>query len=170
MRSLSLLCLTACGRLGFDPPGTLGDDTVDPDGRLGDSATSGDSSQQMMIDAQLVDAQPAACANAIPVSVGRTGPTSTCTHPDLLDGCVAAARQEVVFKFVVPTTRGYNMSAKNPGTMNISNSTSIVNVPCTAPMGGCAGLLGTTFTAGQTVYFMVEASSAACAMIEFEIQ
>jgi len=160
------LVLAACGRVGFDPPGSLGDDAVDPDARLGDGATGGDDAP--MIDASMIDALPAACAQAITVNVGRTGPTSTCTHPDLIDACGPAGRQEVVFKLTAPASGSYTVAAYTPGTQNISNSTQLLDASCNV-LPGCAALTGRSFAAGQVVYFVVEASSAACTMIELSI-
>jgi hypothetical protein len=37
-------------------------------------------------------------------------------------------------------------------------------------VGGCTGVLGTTLQAGQTYYFVVEASQGACASIQFSIE
>jgi len=157
--SLSLsLSLSACGRLHFDP---LGNGSA--------SASDGAPDDSPMDDSPMVDAVPAACASAIEVTVGRTGPTSTCTHPDVIDSCAATATQEVVFKFTAPTTAGYSMAAYNPGTQSISNSTQILDANC-MPIPGCGALFfGQPYAAGQVVYFVVEVSGAACAMIEFEI-
>ena len=119
-----------------------------------------------MIDA-MIDGPPAACASPIQITVGRTGPTSTCTLPDVIDSCASTAKQEVVFKFTAPATAGYTRAARDPGTANVSNSTQILDASC-MPLPGCAALTGRSFNAGQTVYFVVEASSAACAMIELE--
>ncbi|MBA3457524.1 MAG: hypothetical protein H0T42_30870, partial [Deltaproteobacteria bacterium] len=149
--------------LGFDPVG--GDGATATDDASANDAT-GDSSG-MMIDAAMIDALPAACAQAIVITLGRTAPISTCTHPDLLDGCAATAKQEVVFKFTPSSTAGHTFAAYNPGTTTISNPTQLLDTNC-MPVS-CAGLSGRTFTAGEPVYFAVEASSVACTMIELEI-
>lgn len=154
-----VLGLAACGRLGFDP---IGNDSAPAN----DGAPPNDGVLPM-IDA-MIDGPPAACASAIVVNVGRTGPTSTCTLPDVIDSCAATAKQEVVFKFTAPATAGYTLAAYNPGTANVSNSTQILDASC-MPLPGCAALTGRSFNAGQVLYFVVEASSTACAMIEFEI-
>jgi len=156
---VGLLGLAACGRLGFDPIGIDSAPTTD-----GAPANDG---VPPMIDA-MIDGPPAACASAIVVTVGRTGPTSTCTLPDVIDSCAGTPKQEVVFKLTAPATAGYTMAAYNPGTQNVSNSTQILDANC-MPIAGCAGITGRSFSAGQVVYFVVEASSAACAMIEFEV-
>ena len=93
--------------------------------------------------------------------------SSAGTLPDVIDSCASTAKQEVVFKFTAPATAGYTLAARDPGTANVSNSTQILDASC-MPLPGCAALTGHSFNAGQTVYFVVEASSAACAMIEFE--
>jgi hypothetical protein len=139
----------------------MGDDSPPGDG----PGSSVDSS--MMIDAA-IDAPPTACAAAITINLGRTGPTSTCTHPDIIDSCSTSAKQEVIFKFIAPASAGYTLAAYNPGTSNVSNSTQILDANCVS-ISGCAALTGRGFTAGQTVYFVVEASTAACTMIEYEI-
>lgn len=151
---LGLLGLGACGRVGFDPIG----------GAPGSDGMPGNDSSTTPI-----DAPPTACEQAITVGIGRTVPTSTCTFPDRLDSCGPAGRQEVVFRFVAPMSASYTYAAYNPGTTTGSNSTQTVDGPCVPVSGGCAGTTRRMFSAGQIVYFVVEASAAACAMIEFEI-
>ena len=73
-----------------------------------------------------------------------------------------------MFKLTAPVSAGYTFAARDPGTANVSNSTQMLDVNCTQ-VPGCAALTGRSFTAGQVVYFVVEASSAPCTMIEFEI-
>jgi hypothetical protein len=159
---VGLLAVAACGRLGFDLLGPPGDDSAGDGGLPGDGSMS-------IIDAPMIDAAPTACEQAIAVGLGRTVPTSTCTFPDRLDGCVGAARQEVVFRFVASTSGGHTIAAFDPGTSNASNSTQIVDGTTCMPISGCSGILGRAFAAGQIVYFMVEASAAPCTMIELEI-
>lgn len=157
---VGVLGLAACGRLGFDPIG--GDSASVNDGAPANDGAPDDTPDSM------IDAPPAACASAILITLGRTGPTSTCTLPDVIDSCASTTKQEVVFKFIAPTTAGYTFAAYTPGTQNVSNSTQILDATC-MPLPGCAALTGRSFSAGQILYFVVEASSAACAMIEFEI-
>lgn len=159
-----LLGLAACGRLGFDPPGggTPGDDAMP-----GDGPGSSIDGTMMMLDAA-IDAAPTACAAAIPINLGRTGPTSTCALPDLIDSCAGSAKQEVIFKFTASASAGHTFAAYNPGTQNVSNSTQMFDATCTL-VPSCAAVTGRSFAAGQIVYFVVEASTAACAMIEFQI-
>jgi hypothetical protein len=52
--------------------------------------------------------------------------------------------------------------------MNVSNSTAQLDATCTAKTTGCAGILGFTVNAQQTVYLVVEASAGGCVNIEFE--
>jgi hypothetical protein len=164
---IAVVCLAACGRRGFDPPGTAGgDDTVDPDAVTG----NGDGPEGgTAIDASpLIDASSSACVSSTLITLGRTGPTSTCTLPDRVDSCGPAGRQEVIFKFIAPSTASYTFGAYTPGTQNISNSTQILDATCTL-QPGCAALTGRSFTAGQVLYFVVEASTTVCTMIEFSI-
>lgn len=111
---------------------------------------------------------PTACMNAIDVPVGMRVPASTCVQ-SLLEGCGPPNTQEVVFRFVAPDASGYTFAAYESGTNNVSNSVGRVNATCTGIIG-CAGLLGTSFTPGEVVYFAVEASSGGCASIEFLAQ
>jgi hypothetical protein len=155
-----LLVLGACGRIGFDPSSP-----DDPGGAIDAAGTTGDApgdGGMTTIDATDL------CVGAIPVSVGTTAPLDTCTGTDRLDTC-STAKRELVFRFVPPTTRLYLVAARDPGTANVSNSTTRLTAGCTARTGTCAGILGTQFAAGVPVYFAVEASSGACASIELEI-
>jgi hypothetical protein len=149
------VALAACGRIDFDPVTTAGD------GRLGDgSGGTGDGAPG--------DSASGACATAIPVQVGTPITIDTCSGADLLDGCGPAATKEVVFRFAVPTTAGYTIRAYDSGTQNVSNSTGAVDAGCTATTQ-CTGILGQGYTAGEVVFFAVEASSGGCAMIDFAV-
>lgn len=170
-RALALVaCITcvACGRGRFEP---LDDTTLrdansggNGDGPAGDSGGGGG-------DGPGPDAAVTACTATAPttVAVGTTTVNTCATATDLIDGCGPAGTQEIVLRFDVPTTRGYNLAARDPGTMNVSNSTTIANAGCTA-IGSCAGILGQSFTAGQTLYIVLEASSGGCATVDFNIQ
>jgi hypothetical protein len=178
-----LLVLTAACRLGFDAtdgaPGDDGDE-VAMDGD--DTAMDGDDTamdgipsmfdarpdQQMLVPDASIDAAPTQCDSALVVTPGTRLVANTC-RGDLVDGCAGAGKEEVVFEFTPTASGGYNARAFNPGTNNVSNSVARVDAACAATTGACAGLLGTTYTAGQTYYFVVEASSAACVDIEFLI-
>jgi hypothetical protein len=162
-----LATLAACGRIWFDPHGTGGDDTSG----IRDGATGSDGNGSGTIDAPVdtpIDALPALCANAMPASVGTAAGVSTCAGQDVVDLC-SPNKQEVVFRFVPPATAGYTIRAFDAGTQNVSNSTNRYDASCTMRIGGCTGIIGTALTAGQPIYFVVEASQAACATIDFEI-
>ena len=73
-----------------------------------------------------------------------------------------------MFRFVVPSTAGYNFAAYDTGTMNVSSSTGLANASCST-VGTCAGILGTTLTGGETVYLVVEANTGGCKTIDFTV-
>jgi hypothetical protein len=156
--SLFVVVVAGCGRIAFDP---LSDGSAPVgDGRAGDGG--GSASDGPPIDA------PTACANAMTLQPLTPITIDTCaTGLDQLDGCGPANTREVIFKFTVPTSGGYNFRARDAGTQNVSNSTGLVDAGCIATVT-CAGILGRTFNAGQIVYFVIEASSGTCATIEFE--
>jgi len=117
----------------------------------------------------MIDAQPFACANALPITPGMPRTTSTCVGGDHIDGCGPANTQEVVFRLDVPASSSYQIAAYDTGTMNISNSTAQLDSTCTKLSGGCIGLAGEAFTQGQVVYFIVEAAAGGCATIDFSV-
>jgi hypothetical protein len=163
MRWCVVLALLGCGRRGFDPHGDA-TSIASGDGAPGDGV-AGDGGST---DAGL-DAFPAACANAMVIGLGTTT-VSTCDGSnDRLDGCAAAGTNEIVFRFTPPASGGYQFAAYNPGTQNVSNSTGRVSADCTR-VTGCAGIVGTSLTAGVDYYFTVEATSGGCATIDFNIQ
>ena len=140
----------ACGRIGFDPPRSSSGES---DAANGDAGGPG-------------DAALASCAGAIAVPFNTRVAANTCVGVDRIAGCGPAGTREVIFKFVPPTSGSYVVGAYDPGTANISNSTSKLDSTCST-RGQCAGLTGTSFTAGVAVYFVVEAASGGCAAIEF---
>jgi hypothetical protein len=159
MRWLLLVIVTGCGRLDFEPRDSNtvtsgGDGPRSGDGPAGDGTTT-------------TDAAVTACTSAKPVMLNQRLASTTCVT-DLLDGCGPANTQEVVFAFTPPQSAGYNVRAFDPGTMNVSNTTGLLDPTCktAAP---CAGIIGQAFQAGTTVYFVVEASGGGCASIEFLI-
>ncbi len=154
--------LAGCGRVGFDPQSGGGDDGPGGDASTGDGTTTPPDTNTTPIDA--VDL----CARAMTVNVGSTAPLDTCSGEDKMDNC-STGKREVVFKFVPPMSAGYTIRARDAGTQNVSNSTVRLNASCTDRVSGCTGILGTTFSANEPVYFAVEASQGACATIEFEI-
>lgn len=172
-----VLAVTAACRLGFDATDEAPVDDGD-DGAMDRDDTAMDGlpamfdarpdEQTLQPDAP-IDAAPTQCDSALVVTPGIRLLTSTC-RGDLVDGCAGAGKEEVVFEFTPTASGGYNAAAYNPGTQNVSNSVARVDAACAASMGSCAGVLGTTYTAGQTYYFVVEASSAACADVEFLIE
>lgn len=155
---LALVLMSACGRIDFDP---ISPSTPTGDARSGDASGSGGS------DAPNADAPTTACTNAIAVTQGSKTTVSTCSG-DRIDGCGPAGTQEVVFRFVVPSTAGYNFAAYDTGTMNVSSSTGLANASCST-VGTCAGILGTTLTGGETVYLVVEANTGGCKTIDFTV-
>ena len=154
--------IAGCGRIGFDPAGGA----VPPnDGKLpndGKPAT-GDSGSATPIDAPV-----SACvANGMPVQAGVIAHVSTCASPDRLDGCGPAGTKEVILEFTPLTSGGYNARAYDHGTQNITMvSTTFFDQSCQSA-SACAALLGTTYTAGEHYYFVLEASSGGCADIDF---
>ena len=88
---------------------------------------------------------------------------------DSIKGCGPMGTREIVFHFDPPATGGYQFRAYDGATNNTSNSTATLNAGCNATTT-CAGVLGTTGSAGQPMYLMVEASSGGCATIQFSIQ
>jgi hypothetical protein len=106
----------------------------------------------------------------MPVTAGVRNAQSTCQGRDVIDACGPPGTQEVVFSFMPPTTKSYNIAAYDPGTSNVSNSTQRVTSGCAGVTGSCAAITGTTLNAGMTYYFVVEASSGTCANIEFSVQ
>jgi hypothetical protein len=160
-----LLALAGCGRLGFDAVGTTGDGAS-----AGDGAPNGDANGDATGDTGMpIDAFPQACVEALAIPVGRTGTLDTCAMLDRIDGCGPANTREIVFRFDPPATGSYTFRAFDGATQNTSNSTAVLNAACTATQN-CAGVLGTTGTAGQPMYLIVEASSGGCAQIQFSIQ
>lgn len=160
MRWLAVLvALSGCGRIDFDPrfdggPGGGGSGDGGGSGS-GDGGGGGG------------DTPVTACTNAITLQPLTPIMIDTCSGMDLLDGCGPANTKEVVFAFTVPASGGYNFRARDAGTQNVSNSTGLVDPACGATTT-CAGILSRSFSAGQVIYFAVEASSGGCATIEFE--
>ena len=151
-RLLIVVALSACGRIGFDPTTT----SVNDAHVVGDGAGS----SQPINDAPLT-----ACNFGLLPQVGVRFAANTCSGHDLIKGCAAMDREEVVIDFVPPTTRSYSVRAYNPGTNTIMISTGVIDAGC-GTVSGCSGLLATTFTAGEHYYFAFESSGAACAQIE----
>jgi hypothetical protein len=177
-RTWVLLALLGCGRIGFDPLGAdrdgAGPDDDGPPGGGDGSMTVGDGGRadgppiMMDPDAPLPDAQPAACAEAIPVTVGVPIMMDTCaTGEDRIDGCPGASLDELVFEFVVPQNGSYTVRTYAGGTMNVI-TTGEVDGPC-AGTAGCFGIRSTGYSAEETHYFTVEAASGTCQPIEFLI-
>ena len=154
-RLLIVVALSACGRIGFDPTTTATSDAR----VVGDGAGS----SQPIDDAPLT-----ACNFGIPIEVGTRLPVNTCTGRNLIKGCSANDREEVVIDFVPPTTGGYTVRAFNPGTTTVSSSTGVVNIGC-GTVSTCSGLFGTTFNAGEHYYFAYEGSVAVCIDLEILI-
>ncbi len=160
-----LLALAGCGRLGFDAVGTTGDAASS-----GDGALSGDAGGDAVVDMSApIDSFPAACATAIPVTIGRTANLDTCAMVDSIKGCGPVGTKEIVFRFDPPATGGYQFRAFDGATNNTSNSTARLSDACNVTTT-CAGVLGTVGTVGQPMYLIVEASSGGCATIQFSIQ
>jgi hypothetical protein len=160
MRWVLLVAIVGCGRVGFDAQG-------DASGVPGRDSVTGGGDAMGDSPGNMPDA-PNACANAKVVTVGQRLATSTCVGQDLLDACGPTNTQEVVFSFMPPQTATYTVRALDPGTNNVSNTTSQLNDMCT--MGGvCTGITQKQLQAGTTYYFVVEASGGGCTQIEFLI-
>jgi len=171
MRGLWIVAVCACGRLGFEPPAgsdSQGSGSGSNDGGGSGSGAGDGGGSGLPTDAPMVDAQPAACANAFTLQFNVPYATSTCAGSnDRIDACGPATTNEVVFKFTAPSSGSYTIRARDAGTQNVSNSTGVVNASCNGTTQ-CVGVLGTPFTAGETRYFVIEASGGGCANIEFE--
>jgi hypothetical protein len=156
VRGLLIVLVAGCGRIAFDPLDDSG--SMSGDGSTGDGGGTSDG----------VPDAATACANAVTLQPLTPMLIDTCsTNLDQLDACGPANTREVIFKFTVPTSGGYNFRARDAGTANVSNSTGLLDASCAATTG-CVGILSRTFNAGQVLYFVVEASSGTCASIEFE--
>jgi hypothetical protein len=153
-----VIALAACGRVGFDP--IAGELPPNGDGPPAPHDSGSGSA------APMVDAQPVACAAAIPVTPGVKKTTSTCVGGDHLDGCGPPGTQEVVFELTVPATGSYQVQAFDSLTTNISDSVAQVNAACTATSGACAGILSQSLNAG-VYYFIVEDAAGSCGTIDF---
>ncbi|HUJ62577.1 MAG TPA: hypothetical protein VLX92_28945 [Kofleriaceae bacterium] len=156
------IALAGCGRLDFDLIGG-GSGSGASDARRGDGKASppGDGTRP-------ADAASTACDHAIPVTAGTPLTESTCTGRDQVEGCGPAGTQEVVFAFTAPDDNGYTFRAFDPGTMNVSNSTGVLDATCTT-VQSCSGIYGDSPGQGNTIYLVVEASSGGCATIEFSV-
>ena len=92
----------------------------------------------------------------------------TCsTGLDRIDGCAGAALNELVFKLTVTTSGTYSVQTNPAGTTNVI-TTGNVDGACTGN-AGCFGVRNTSFIAGQTLYFVVEASAGSCQNVDFKI-
>jgi hypothetical protein len=152
-----LLLVAACGRLNFDPFGATGDGQ--PPGGDGSNVSDGPPP---------VDALPAACAQAIAVSVNQPITKDSCsTGQNRVDGCAGESLDELVFRFVAPVSGSYTVRTFDQGGANII-TTGRVDDPCVAN-SGCFGLSSTMMTVGQTSYFVVEASTGTCQTVTFSV-
>lgn len=165
---VALALLAGCGRIGFDLTGSPSDDSGGSGSSTGDGGGSnGDGGGSATADA-MPDAQPVACATAMTLQFNMPVAISTCAgNNDRFDGCAGSGTFEVVFKFTAPSSGSYTFRARDAGTQNVSNSTGIINGGCTATTN-CVGVSGQPLSAGQVMYFAIEASSGGCANIEFE--
>jgi hypothetical protein len=156
----ALLFLVACGRIDFGPiapNGTHGDDDGDDDAP----------SDGRPADAKL-DAVTNACASeATMIQAGVMTEVNTCVDPDRLDGCGPAGTKEAILEFVPLTSGGYNARAYDHGTTNISMVSTMTLDSACANGSTCAALLGRSYTMGDPVYFLLEASSGGCADVDF---
>ena len=168
VRTWLLLALLGCGRIGFDP---LGADHDGPPGGGDGSTAMGDAGRSDGPPSPLdapgdVDAQPPACAEAIPVVVGVPIAMDTCaTGMDRIDGCPADSLDELVFELIVPQSGPYTVRTYVGGTENVI-TTGEVDGPCASTVS-CFGIRSTPLTAKETHYFTVEAASGSCQGIEF---
>jgi hypothetical protein len=163
---LAAAAICGCGRLGFDPPGSS-DGAAGDDAPPGGSDASGSGGIDAMTDAMMIDAMPAACAEAIEVFANTMKRSATCLGLDRFDGCGPNATEEVVFKWVVPASGSYTVTSTNVGTGAI-NSTGRVNAGCTGTTS-CIGVSQTMYTAGQVIYFALEAPTGGCVTYDFLI-
>ena len=159
--------LAACGRVGFDPlsggGGTPTGDGSNPPGSDGNTPPpAGDA------DPPPVDALAAACQQAIPATVNVPISKNTCdTGLDRVDGCGGSALDELVFVFTAPAAGSYTVQTFDGSTANVI-TTGEVNNTC-AGNAGCFGIRQTSWSAGETHYFVVESPSGACQNIRFSV-
>lgn len=150
MFGLVVVALSGCGRFGFD----LLDDARPGDGLEDGAHADG-------------DAAATACGSAITLPLAAAITIDTCaTGLDLLDGCGPAGTQEVVLAFTAPAFGSYSFRARDPNT-NVGSIFGMVGAACTGAMV-CVNNLSITLTAGQTIYFVLEASSGSCVTVELE--
>jgi hypothetical protein len=127
----------ACGRIAFDPnAGTPATDAG--------PGTSPDGSRAL-----------GACASAPDVQVNVPINGNTCTGTNSIQGCAPANTPEVVYRFVAPETRGYQLQATGDHGIQLADST------CTIA-SVCAGIYASTFTQGETVYVVLELDVGGC--------
>lgn len=152
------MVVAGCGRIGFDPASGPNDGRLPGDGAHADTGSNA-----------AIDAPVTACVAANPqqLQVGVAAHVSTCTDPDVLDGCGPAGTKEVILEFIPPASTGYNARAYDHGTQNITMASTTVFDQSCQPMGTCAAFLGTTYTQGVPYYFVLEASNGGCADIDF---
>ncbi len=156
-----VVVIAGCGRVGFEPVAS-----GDGGAPHGDGSPSGDG---LVADGSAIDGAAATpCASAIDVAMGVSAAQNNCTGTDLIDGCGPAGTKELIYRFVVPATSGYNFDARDISSGNITSSIGALNAGCTATTT-CAGIFGTSLTAGQVFYFMVEAGGGGCDQYKIEI-
>lgn len=134
----------------------------------GDDAPAGtnDASGSGATDGALPDALPAACANAIDVFANTPQRSMTCSGFDRIDACGPPNAEDVVFRWVVPADGTYTITSTNIAN-GVINSTGRVNAACTGT-SSCVGLSQTQYTAGQVLFFALEAPSG-CVTYDFLI-
>ncbi len=169
MRWLALALVAACGRVDFAPagasagrPANLGDGGPSGDGPAGDGAMAATDSGGAT---DGLAASP--CASATVATVGTPAAETTCVA-DLIDGCGPPSTEERIYKFTAPATGSYQFEALDAGDNNINNSIGVLDASC-VPTPNCSGIYGTSLTAGDIVYFAVEASAGGCTSIRLEI-
>jgi len=160
--------LAACGRVGFDPLGGGGSPTGDGGNPVG-SDGSATGSDGLPPPPPPADALAAACQEAIPASVNVPIFKNTCdTGKDRIDGCAGAALNELVFVFTAPAAGSYTVETFDDGATTNVITTGEVDDAC-ATNAGCFGIRQTTWSAGETHYYVVESPSGQCQNIQFSV-
>ena len=149
---LAAVACAACGRGNFEPIF----DAQANDGRTGDSGGGGGGE--------------GTCASPTPVVVGTTMINTCVSGMDVLDGCGPSGTQEIVLRWDVVASGTYTIQPRDAGSTMQSNQLKFTPTFCGVSGVCTGGSLMAGFTAGDVMYFVVEAASGTCADIDFVIQ
>lgn len=154
---LAAVACAACGRGNFEPilDARANDgQTRDSGGGGGDGAGGGGEGT---------------CASPTSVVVGTTMINTCVSGMDVLDGCGPPGTQEIVLRWDVVASGTYTIQARDAGSTMQSNQLNFTPTFC-GVSALCTGSLMAGFTAGDVMYFVLEAASGTCADIDFVIE